>query len=218
MINVWLLPVLGFLMGSIPFGYLIVKFSEGRDIRGEGSGNIGAANVTRVVGRGAGLVTLALDAGKGWLAVWLTGLVTGGNTTWMAAVALAAILGHLFTPWLKFKGGKGVATGAGAFLAISPAAVGGAFVVWLLIVGIWRYVSLGSMAAAAVLPPLTYAWILYSTEFAPPTLVSLFTTMAALLIIWKHRDNLRRIAAGTEAKFTLRGNRGGNGPDEDGEE
>jgi glycerol-3-phosphate acyltransferase PlsY len=202
MIPAWLVPVMAYALGSIPFGYLIVKFGEGRDIRAAGSGNIGAANVTRVMGRGAGGVTLLLDLGKGYAAVWIAGQWTEYSILWMAVAAVTVIAGHVFTVWLKFKGGKGVATGVGAFLPICLPAVGGAVVVWIAVVAVWRYVSLGSVTASALLPILMYA--LYAPGYAPPVIVSVATVLAAVMIIWKHRANLARIAAGTEPRLSLR--------------
>jgi glycerol-3-phosphate acyltransferase PlsY len=193
--------VMAYLLGSIPFGYLVVRIGQGRDIRAAGSGNIGAANVTRTVGKGWGVLTLLLDAGKGFLAVWLA--ATFDNVTWMVLAALAAILGHMFTPWLKFRGGKGVATGVGAFLLISWHAVLGAFVVWVLVMIGFRYVSLASMTAAAALPPLIY--LLYAPPHAPPDAVTFGAVAAAVLIIWKHRPNIARLIAGTEPKLKLGG-------------
>ena len=193
--------LLAYLLGSIPFGYLMVKARGGQDIRGAGSGNIGATNVTRVVGVGAGALTLLLDAAKGYLAVWLAARITEGNITWMVIAALAAIVGHLFPVWLRFKGGRGVATGLGVFLPISAKAVLAAAVVWLVVVLIWRYVSLGSIVAAAALPLLTY--LLYAPGYQPPWAVSIGVTLAALLIIAKHRPNLARLIAGTESRLTL---------------
>lgn len=190
--------VVAYVLGSIPFGYLIVKFVEGRDVRASGSGNIGAANVARTTGKLAGAVTLLLDAGKGFLAVWLGARY---GTMFMAAAALCVTLGHMFSVWLKFNGGKGVATGAGAFLAICPPAIGGALLVWAATVGIWRYVSLASVTAAAALPILTYFF--YAPGYAPPGTISGAAVAVAVLIIWKHRANFGRIAAGTEPKFRL---------------
>jgi len=190
--------VFAYLLGSIPFGYLIVKFGQGRDIRNAGSGNIGAANVARNVGVGAGVLTLLLDAAKGYLAVWVASRY---GMDFMIAAALAAIVGHMFPIWLKFRGGKGVATGVGAFLQISLKAVAGAFAVWALVMLGFRYVSLASMVAAAALPPLLY--VLYAPGHAPPLEVTLGAVAAASLIIWKHRDNIGRLIAGTESKFQL---------------
>jgi glycerol-3-phosphate acyltransferase PlsY len=190
-----------YLLGSIPFGYLIVKLLEGRDIRASGSGNIGAANVTRTVGKGAGVVTLLLDAAKGFVAVWLAS--SFGDILLMVVAALCAILGHMFPVWLKFKGGKGVATGVGAFLPICWPAVAGALGVWVVVILGFQYVSLASMAAAAALPPLIYA--LYAPPHAPPVELSVGAVIAAVLIIWRHRPNIGRLIDGTEPKLKLRG-------------
>jgi acyl phosphate:glycerol-3-phosphate acyltransferase len=189
----------GYLLGSIPFGLLVAKLARTRDIRRAGSGNIGAANVARVAGVWAGLATLLLDAGKGAAAVWLAGLLTPSQTDWQVAAGIAAVLGHLFPVWLKFRGGRGVATAAGAFVLISPIAVGGAVVVWIIVMLIWRYASLSSIFAAAALPLLMY-W-LYAPGYHPPQAVSLGAIIASLLIIWRHRPNLQRLMAGTEPRF-----------------
>ena len=198
----WWIPFPAYLLGSIPFGFLIVKLREGRDIRTAGSGNIGAANVSRVVGLGAGVMTLLLDAAKGYLAVWIAERFSGENVTWMIAAALAAIVGHLFPVWLGFRGGRGVATGVGVFLLICWPAVLAALVVWAVVVLFWRYVSLGSIAAAAALPLLTY--LLYAPRHAPPLTVSMGTLLAAAMIIVKHRPNIARLMAGTETRLTFR--------------
>jgi glycerol-3-phosphate acyltransferase PlsY len=198
----WSIPVIAYLLGSIPFGYLIVKMLEGRDIRAAGSGNIGAANVTRTVGKGAGVLTLLLDAAKGYFAVWLAGWMTEESIRWMVVAAVMAMVGHLFTVFLKFKGGRGVATGVGAFLPICWTAVLGALVVWVLVIFAFRYVSLASMTAAAALPPLIYA--LYAPPHAPPMELSVGAVIAAVLIIWRHRPNIGRLIEGTEPKLKLK--------------
>jgi glycerol-3-phosphate acyltransferase PlsY len=180
---------------------LIVKLSEGRDIRASGSGNIGAANVTRTAGKGAGVLTLLLDAAKGYVAVWLASLLTG-DVAWMVAAGLAAIAGHFYPVWLRFKGGKGVATGVGVFLPICWQAVAAALVVWLLTVAVSRYVSLASMLATGSLPILTY--FLYAPGYAPPLAVTGGATLAAVAIILKHHENIRRLAAGQEPKFKFK--------------
>lgn len=198
----WLLLLAAYLLGAIPFGYLIVRLRQGRDIRAAGSGNIGAANVSREAGLGAGLLTLLLDGGKGYLAVWLMARGTEQNMHWMAAAALAAVVGHCFTVFLRFRGGRGVATGAGAFLLISWEAVAAALVLFVVVVAFWRYVSLGSIVAAAALPVLTY--VLYAPGHAPPLGVSLATIAAAVIIILKHRPNIARLAAGDEPRFEFR--------------
>lgn len=191
-----------YLLGSIPFGYIIVKLREGRDVRASGSGNIGATNVGRVAGKAAGVLTLVLDVAKGFAAVWLVGSWTKQHVASMVAAAVAAVLGHMFPVWLKFKGGKGVATGVGAFAVICWPAVAGAFVVWIVVVAIWRYVSLGSIIAAAALPLLTYR--LYAPLDAPPLVVSIGTTLIAAMIIVKHKENVGRLVAGTENRLKLK--------------
>ncbi len=196
------IPLLAYLLGSIPFGFVIARLRGSGDIRAAASGNIGAANVTRVVGFGAGAVTMLLDAAKGFLAVWLAARLTGEDITWMGVAALAAIAGHLFPVWLGFRGGRGVATGAGAFLPICWPAVAATLVIWLAVVLFWRYISLGSISATASLPLLTY--VLYAPGHAPPRVVSIASLLAAVLIIVRHRPNIERLIAGTEPRFTFR--------------
>jgi acyl phosphate:glycerol-3-phosphate acyltransferase len=194
----WLIPVMAYFLGSIPFGYLIVKLGRGADMRASGSGNIGATNVSRVAGKAAGVATLLLDAAKGYSAVWLGARWSHGAVDWIMAAALAAILGHMFTCWLAFRGGKGVATGLGVFLAISWKAVGAALLIWLVVVAVFRYVSLGSIAAAVSLPILIY------TLFAPPPapmVVWLGSAVIAILVILKHRENIGRLLTGKESKL-----------------
>jgi len=199
--HLWI-PLVAYLLGSIPFGFLLSKLRGIGDIRGTGSGNIGAANVTRVAGPAAGLMTLLLDAGKGYLAVWLAARVTGEDATAMVVAAVAAILGHLFPVWLGFRGGRGVATGAGVFLPFCWTAVLVALVIWLLVLLFWRYVSLGSVVATASLPLLIY--LLYAPGHAPPHVISVGATLAAVLIVVRHRPNIERLIAGTEPRFTFR--------------
>ncbi len=200
----WFIPVVAYFLGSIPFGLLLVKFfRQGRDVRSEGSGNIGAANVTRVAGPGVGLATLLLDAGKGYLAVWLAARWSDGNVRWIMAGAVAAVLGHLFPIWLRFRGGRGVATGVGVCLLISGKAVLAALAIWLLVVAFWRYVSLGSITAAAAMPLLVY--LFYAPGHAPPFVVSLGIIAIAILVIWKHRPNIERLLSGTENRMKLGG-------------
>jgi acyl phosphate:glycerol-3-phosphate acyltransferase len=195
--------LLAYLLGSVPFGYLIVRMASGADIRETGSGGTGATNVSRNAGKAAGVVTLALDALKGAMAVlvarWLTG-ETG--TSWVVAAAAAlAVIGHCFPVWLKFKAGKGVATGLGVFLAIAPLAALAALAVFIVVVWRTRYISLGSIIAAAFLPLwilLTHTWIEPVGDYAP--------IMAALcavstVIIFKHSENIKRLTAGKETKF-----------------
>jgi acyl phosphate:glycerol-3-phosphate acyltransferase len=198
----WLVAVGAYLIGSIPFGYLIVRTSGGGDIRHRGSGNIGATNVAREAGAISGVLTLLLDAGKGYLAVWLAARFTGGNPRWMILAAVLAMIGHSFPVWLGFQGGRGVATGVGVFLPICWQAVVGAVVVWILVLAFWRYVSLASISAAAALPLLVY--LLYAPRHAPPLAVSTGASVAMVLVIMRHRDNIIRLLKGTEPEFTLR--------------
>ena len=197
----WLIPLGAYLLGSIPFGLLIVKASSGADIREKGSGNIGAANVTRNAGPVAGALTLLLDAAKGYVAVWLAAHFTSGNIRWMMIAAVAAVIGHVFPIWLNFRGGKGVATGLGVFLPICWQAVAAGVVLWLLVVVFWRYSSLGSIAAAAAMPVFVY--LLYAPRHAPPDIVNVGTTLVALIVLVKHRENIRRLVAGEENKLKL---------------
>lgn len=201
----WALLPAGYLLGSIPFGYLIVRFAKGADVRAAGSGNIGATNVNRVAGAGAGLATLLLDMAKGYCAVWVAERATGGEIGWMALTGLAAVVGHLFPVWLGFKGGKGVATAVGVFVPLCWMGVAAAALVWLVVVSIWRYVSLASVVAAAALPLSTYFLYAPGTSHAPPLTVSFSTAMVAILIIVKHRANIGRLLAGTESRLKIGG-------------
>lgn len=203
-LDFWLLVLVGYMLGSIPFGYLIVKWGLGRDIRQTGSGNIGAANVTRTFGKGAGILTLILDGAKGYAAVWIATKIASTPSEepgFMMVAGLFAILGHFSPVWLKFKGGKGVATGVGVFLPICWQAVVGALVVWVATVAATRYVSLGSMLASAALPVLIYFF--YAPGSVPPTVITLGATLAAAGIILKHHENIGRLVAGTESKLKL---------------
>jgi glycerol-3-phosphate acyltransferase PlsY len=197
------IPVLcaAYLLGSIPFGLLLAKLFAGTDVRQVGSGNIGATNVARSAGPAAGVLTLVLDAGKGWLAVWIAGRWAHGAAGLLAAAGLFALLGHCFPVWLRFKGGKGVATAAGVFAALCPAAMVAALIFFVLVVGFWRYVSLGSLAAAAAIPLLVY--LLWAPHFAPPETVTLGSLGIASLVIFQHRGNIARLARGEEPKFSL---------------
>jgi glycerol-3-phosphate acyltransferase PlsY len=198
----WLLIAPAYLLGSIPFGLLIVKALGGQDIRSAGSGNIGAANVARNAGWLAGILTLLFDAGKGYLAVWIAGHYTNGSGRWMIAAAVAVVVGHIFPVWLGFKGGKGVATSLGAFLPISAGAVAAAGALWVLVVLFWRYSSLGSIVAATSLPALVY--LFYAPRHAPPTYMLAGTVVVSLLVVVKHQGNIRRLIAGTESRLGSR--------------
>ena len=200
-IETWLALPAGYVLGSIPSGLLLARVFGGKDVRQHGSGNIGATNVSRVAGPLAGVLTLLLDAGKGAAAVLLGARFTGQNATAMMAAGLAALVGHCFSVWLGFKGGKGVATGLGVFAALCPLAAASGFVVFVLVFLCWRYVSLASLSGAAAMPLLIH--FLWAPKHAPPLSVTVGTLLAAALIFYKHLANLRRLMEGTEPKFPL---------------
>jgi glycerol-3-phosphate acyltransferase PlsY len=194
------IPLVAYLLGSLPFGLWFAKLFGGTDIRSQGSGNIGASNVTRVVGPLPGILTLILDAAKGALAVWLAGRFTQQSDAWMMAAGLCALMGHCFPIWLKFKGGKGVATALGVFLVICPMAALCDLALFTLVVIVSRYSSLGSLAAAAAMPLLMH--FLYAPPYAPPLVITFGTLAASLLIIAKHQGNIRRLIEGTEPRYS----------------
>ena len=199
-----LIILIAYLLGSIPFGYLIVRWSGGGDIRETGSGGTGATNVSRRAGKGAGILTLALDAAKGAAAVILARIFLTpdyGINWWVAGAALAVMAGHIFPVWLGFRGGKGVATGLGAFLNLSPLAVACAGVVFLAIVWTTRYVSLGSITAAAVLP--VCVWLLSGRVKSGVSLAPVMTAalVGGIFIIIMHRANIKRLWRGTENRL-----------------
>ncbi len=196
-----LFVLLGYLLGSIPFGLIFAKILGGTDVRGQGSGNIGATNVSRVAGPLAGILTLVMDAAKGAASVTLAAKFSDNASSAMMFAGLGALLGHCFPVWLRFKGGKGVATALGVFLALSPAAALAALFLFVLVVAFWRYVSLGSLAATAAMPLLIY--FLWAPGHAPPLVITLGTLFASVLIFYKHDANLQRLVDGTEPKYTL---------------
>ncbi len=200
-----LVITIAYLLGSIPFGYLIVRAKQAADIRQTGSGGTGATNVSRHAGKVAGVITLLLDALKGAAAVVIAKLLltsSGQNASWwVAAAAVAVIVGHIFPVWLRFSGGKGVATGVGVFLMLAPIAVAFAAVVFVLIVGLTRYVSLGSIVAAATIP--LFVWLQNEFMWRVVPLVPVISAAVAggLLIILAHRGNIGRLIRGTERTF-----------------
>jgi glycerol-3-phosphate acyltransferase PlsY len=198
--EMWI-PLAAYLLGSIPFGVLLTKMLGRGDVRKSGSGNIGAANVTRVAGPAAGILTLFLDAAKGAAAVLLAERYTNSSATWMTLAALAALVGHCFPVWLRFKGGKGVATALGVFTVLSPLAALAALTLFMLVVVYWRYVSLGSIFAAAAMPMLIY--FLWAPPHAPPLIVTAGTFAASALIVWKHDANIQRLVQGDEPKLSF---------------
>ena len=208
--------VIAYLLGSIPFGYLIVRAKQGADVRETGSGGTGATNVSRRAGKAAGVVTLLLDALKGAAAVAIAKGISGlavfafGSSTglpvenadwWVAAAAIAVIVGHIFPVWLRFRGGKGVATGVGVFLMLTPIAVAFAGGMFVLIVWRMRYVSLGSIVAAAAIPlfVLMQNALIRPVESLAPMLSAAIASAA--LIVFAHRENIGRLMNGTESRF-----------------
>jgi len=205
-----------YLLGSMPFGYLIVRATHGADIRETGSGGTGATNVSRRAGKVAGVLTLVLDALKGAAAVIIAELMLGLPIffaeqpaahirpvgAWsVTAAAIAVILGHIFPVWLRFRGGKGVATGVGVFLMLTPIAVTMAALVFVLVVTLTRYVSLGSILAAVAIPLfvlLQHAFVRPVESLAP---IMSAAVMGAALIVFAHRENIRRLMRGNESKF-----------------
>lgn len=200
--------IVAYLIGSIPFGYLIVRMRGGGDVRQTGSGGTGATNVSRRAGKLAGLLTLVLDAAKGAFAVVVAGVALSHHRAmidvrWVvAAAAIAVIVGHIFPIWLRFRGGKGVATAVGAFSMVAPFALLCAGLVFVIIVTLTRYVSLASLAAAVLIPFFLWLqkWLLQPAADIRPPLTA--AVVAALLIIFAHRGNIRRLISGTEPKFT----------------
>jgi len=187
--------LIAYLIGSIPFGLLIVRMMTGKDVRESGSGNIGATNVLRTTGRAAGILTLILDIAKAFLAVWLADRLTGGSIFWTSFAALAVLLGHAFPVWLKFKGGKAVATFVGAFAYLTPVPLLAVLLIFILLVVWTRYLSLGSIIAAGLFP--LGCWMILHPEW--PVLAAAIG--AAVLVIWRHRSNIERIRAGNEHVF-----------------
>jgi glycerol-3-phosphate acyltransferase PlsY len=189
--------VAAYLLGSMPFGFWIGRLM-GHDLRVEGSGNTGATNALRVLGKEVGILVMVLDIGKGTLAVVIASQLGGTGTEVLAATA--AVLGHAFPVFLRFRGGKAVATGAGAMLGLAPITAVIAFTVWIAVIGLTRYVSLASLIAAVLFPILAIA-------FDEPWPVIAFTLCAASFVFWRHRANIARLRAGKERRLSLRGAR-----------
>jgi acyl phosphate:glycerol-3-phosphate acyltransferase len=187
-----ILIIVAYLLGSIPTGLLLGK-AFGVDIRTSGSGNIGATNVYRTLGKKVGILTLMGDCLKGLVPV-LAAKYLGGGDSLMALTGLAAFLGHVYTVFLGFKGGKGVATALGVFLAVSPLSVLFSLAVFLLVVWKWRYVSLASITAAAVIP-------IAVTIVEQKAFITGMAVIISIIVIRKHRDNIDRLKAGTERKL-----------------
>ena len=189
--------LIAYLLGDIPFGYLLVRLTTGRDVRASGSGNIGATNVLRTTGRAAGIATLLLDIGKGYLAVWLAGRLTNGNVEWMSGAALAVMIGHSYPVFLRFRGGKAVAAFVGGFLCLTPVALLAVLVVFVAMVAWTRHISLGSIVGAGTFP--LAVWLIEH----PPITVVIAAVLSGALIIYRHRENIARLRAGTESVFSF---------------
>jgi glycerol-3-phosphate acyltransferase PlsY len=187
--------VLAYLIGSIPFGYLIVKLRTGKDVRESGSGNIGATNVMRTSGAAVGVATLALDIAKGYAAVWLAAYLTNQSQLWMSLAALAVIAGHAFPVFLKFDGGKAVASFIGAFLYVTPIPMIATLLIFIVTVAATRYISAASILATGAFP--VGVWMIEH----PPAIVLLAALVAAVFIIYRHKGNIERLRRGTERVF-----------------
>jgi glycerol-3-phosphate acyltransferase PlsY len=195
--NPWILSIsVAYLLGSIPFGYLLVRIFRNEDIREHGSGNIGATNVARSGAKGLGVATLLLDLGKAYLAVILAGHFGAGNYDLEVAAAVAAVLGHVFPMWLGFRGGKGVASALGVFLALTWPSGVAILLVFAVVFAMTRYVSLASIVASATFPLFGFHFVAQRS----PMVVFGFLFLP-LLIIVKHHGNIRRLLSGTESRF-----------------
>ena len=191
-----LVIVIAYLIGGIPFGYLLVRLTTGKDVRSSGSGNIGATNVLRTTGRAAGLATLLLDVAKGFFAVWLAAKMTDADPLWMSLAALAVMAGHAFPVFLKFQGGKAVASFIGAFLYLTPLPLAAVLVLFVITVAATRAISVGSIMAAGTFP--LGVWLILH----PPAPVLIASLIAGAFIVYRHKSNMERLHAGTENRFT----------------
>jgi len=196
-VRIFLLLATAYLLGSIPFSFVVARLFGVADVRAVGSGNVGATNVMRSAGRTAGILAFLLDASKGALAALLVQRLEGAASPLAPAAAAAAVLGHMYPVWLGFRGGKGVATGAGAFLPLAPAATAVGLAAFTLALALTRYVSVASITGAAALAAATFV-----TRMPPAT--SWTALGVALFVVFKHRANLRRLAAGAESRIGSR--------------
>ena len=190
--------LLAYLIGSVPFGYLFVNFSFGKDVRTMGSGNIGATNVYRSAGKKAGVIVLLLDIGKGFVAVWLAAVITHNHPFAVPLAAAAVMIGHSYPALLRFRGGKAVACFVGAFLYLAPLALAVSLLIFVAVVALTKYVSLGSIVAA-----LAFPFAAWGLEHASPQLL-VVSGFAALLIVYRHKANISRLMNHQETVFSLR--------------
>ena len=195
--NPYLLVGLSYLVGATPTSYWVGRFAYGVDLRNAGSGNLGATNTFRVLGWKAALPVMIVDIGKGWLPAALFIQLDGSDAwAWALAYGAAAIVGHVFSFWVRFSGGKGVATSTGVFLAIAPAAVGAGLVVWIVTLAAVRIVSVASLAGAVTIPV-----VVFLTEHPGGSLMAWFTVALAAFVFWAHRSNIRRLLNGEEPRI-----------------
>ncbi len=190
--------LIAYLIGGIPFGYLLVRAKTGEDVRSKGSGNIGATNVLRTTGRAAAVATLLLDIAKGSVAVWLAGKLTNESVAAMSLAALAVMAGHAYPVFLKFRGGKAVASFIGAFLVLTPLPLLASLALFVIVVAATRHISLGSIVAAGSLPLAVY---LIQHPVAPVLVASI---VAGVFVIYRHASNIQRLRAGTEHVFRFK--------------
>ncbi len=188
--------VIAYLVGGIPFGYVLVRLTTGKDVRSSGSGNIGATNVLRTTGRAAGVATLLLDIAKGFFSVWLAARLTDDDPLWMSLAALAVMAGHAFPIYLKFQGGKAVASFIGAFLYLTPLPLAAVLVLFVITVAVTKAISAGSILAAGTFP--LGVWLILH----PPAPVLIASLIAGAFIVYRHKSNMERLRAGTENRFS----------------
>ena len=187
-----------YLLGSIPSALLVVWLMTGKDVRREGSGNVGATNAVRIGGIAAGILVTAMDVAKGALPVWAMSVLNPASV-WLAAAMMAAVVGHCYPVWLRFAGGKGVATAFGAFVVLAPVPALAALGVWLVVLAVGRWVSLASLVGAAVFP------LLASILEPPGSVLLIGVSLAAVLIIVRHHGNIRQLIAGSEPRIGGKG-------------
>ena len=199
--NIALSAIIAYLIGGLPFGYWFVRLTAGKDIRAMGSGNIGATNVQRTQGTGAGIVVLLLDVLKGFAAVWVASRLAPLSAFALALAAFFVMLGHCYPVLLKFKGGKAVACYIGAFLYLAPWALLVVLLLFIAIVALWRFISVGSIIGAALLP--IFYWIIYR----PAGVLLWASILCGALIILRHKGNIKRLMRGNENVFSFRGSK-----------